>query len=243
MNAPEPIQTFEAARRRQLIEATIETVSEVGFRAASLGEIARLANVSPGLFAHYFGDKDGLLEATLRFMAGRLARATAARMRAAPSPLERVMAVHESALAEEEFEPRTSAVWLAFWGQIMHSEPYRRVQSIYQRRMRSNLRHGLRSLVAADKVASHAVLIAATIDGLWLQSHASRRKRDDGSRARAAVRSLIVILIGDRDEADIRISPEIERAQITNDVTNALRDQRRALARLEAAARRLAGAD
>lgn len=229
MNAPEPMNSFEAARRRQLIEATMDTLAEVGFRAASLGEIARRAGVSQGLFAHYFGDKDGLLEATLRFMAARLARATASRMRAAKTPLERVLAVSEAALADEEFDPRTSAVWLAFWGQIMHSAAYRRVQSIYQRRMRANLRHGLRELVPAEKVELTAVLIAATLDGLWLQSHSAPPRADAAARARDTVKRLILVLIGDAgaDQA------QGERAAIAAAITA----QRAALAHLEDALR------
>ncbi|SFV26096.1 transcriptional regulator BetI [Hyphomicrobium facile] len=189
----EQLRSFEAERRRHLIMATIETVSKVGFKSASLSEIAIKAGVSQSLFAHYFGDKDGLLEATLRFMAARLSFATAARMREARTPLQRVLAVPEAALDAEQFDPRTSAVWLAFWGKIAHSEPYRRVQSIYQRRMRSNLRHGLRSLVAPARVDVCATLIAATIDGLWLQSHATGRA--DAAKARAIVSNLVNLLV------------------------------------------------
>ena len=59
----------EDVRRRQLIEATIDTLAEVGFAATTLALIGQRARVSPGLIAHYFDDKDGLLEATLRSLA------------------------------------------------------------------------------------------------------------------------------------------------------------------------------
>lgn len=245
--------SFEAARRLHLIEATIETLGELGFRAASLGEIARRAKVSPGLFAHYFGDKDGLLEATLRFMAARLTRATAQRMRAAPSALDRVLAVSEAALAPEEFDPRVSSVWLAFWGQLSHSEPYRRVQSIYQRRMRSNLRHGLRALVAQERVESCATLIAATIDGLWLQSHSDQIRWGDSAAARATVRDLAETLIAAHGlsaapgappvsapiAATAHVSdwariPHAGRAEILREAAARLRAERAAIALLEA---------
>ena len=185
----------DTVRRRQLIEATIETLAEVGFHAASLSEIARRAKVSTGLFAHYFGDKDGLLEATLRFMAARLARSTAARLSAAATRLERVFAVCEAALADEEFDRRTGAVWLAFWGQMAHSDRFRRVQRVYELRMISNLRHALHGLVPEDRVDPSAVLIAAGIDGLWLRSHAAAPGDgaifSDGRSARALIRVLI----------------------------------------------------
>ena len=70
----ESIRNVEARRRRQLIDATIEAIADVGFAQASLGEIARRAGVSPGLVAHYFANKDGLLEATMRRLVRELGR-------------------------------------------------------------------------------------------------------------------------------------------------------------------------
>lgn len=200
--------SFEAARRRHLIEATIETLADVGFKAASLGEIARRADVSTGLFAHYFEGKDGLLEATLRFMAARLTRATSLKLRSAATPRERLFAVGDAALADEEFDRRTSAVWLAFWGQMTHSARYQRVQHIYQRRMTSNLRDALRILVPHDRVDAYATLIAATIDGLWLRSHVSGPAASPSvqtiAHSRALLRSLIDELLAGAAAAQSR---------------------------------------
>ncbi len=106
----------EDIRRKQLIDTTILVMAEVGFSATTLGLIAKKAGVSAGLVAHYFGDKDGLLEATLRTLAGRLSRAAAIRMRAAKTPRERLQAVIDANLAPEEMDFHTGTVWLAFWG-------------------------------------------------------------------------------------------------------------------------------
>lgn len=185
----------ETVRRRQLIEATIETLAEVGFHAASLSEIARRAKVSTGLFAHYFGDKDGLLEATLRFVAARLARSTAVGLRAAATRRERLFAICEAALADEEFDRRTRAVWLALWGEMTYSDRFRRVQRIYERRMTSNLRHALRGLVPEERVGVCAALIAAGIDGLWLRSHSDATGDGAGLAAGGSARALIRALV------------------------------------------------
>lgn len=160
----------EDVRRKQLIDTTILVMAQVGFNATTLGLIAKQAGVSAGLVAHYFGDKDGLLEATLRSLASRLSRAAAARMRAARTPRERLQAVIDANLAPEEMDSQTGAVWLAFWGQAIHSDRLKRVQRIYQLRVLSNLRHALRSLAPDAEAERLAVIIAAIIDGLWLRT-------------------------------------------------------------------------
>ena len=40
---------------------TIDSLAELGYVSSTLAQIAGRAGVSPGLVAHYFGDKDGLL--------------------------------------------------------------------------------------------------------------------------------------------------------------------------------------
>jgi betaine-aldehyde dehydrogenase len=160
----------EDVRRKQLIDTTILVMAQVGFNATTLGLIAKQAGVSTGLVAHYFGDKDGLLEATLRSLASRLSRAAAVRLRAAATPRARLQAVIDANLAPEEMDQHTGAVWLAFWGQAIHSERLLRVQRIYQRRVLSNLRHALAQLAPAAEAERLAVIIAAIIDGLWLRT-------------------------------------------------------------------------
>ncbi len=155
----------EDFRRRQLIEATIDAMAELGYVATTLSEIGRRAKVSPGLVAHYFGDKDGLLEATLRHLAARLGRSVIERLGEARTPRERIAAIIEANLAPEEFDHRTGTVWLAFWGQVIHSARLKRVQTVYQQRMLSNLRHALKQIVSPREAPQLAVAIAAAIDG------------------------------------------------------------------------------
>lgn len=181
----------EDVRRRQLIEATIESLAEVGFAACTLMDIGRRAGVSPGLVAHYFGDKEGLLEATLRHLAGRLSRLVSVRLAQARTPRERIQAVIDANLAPEEFDRRTASVWLAFWGQVIHSARFKRVQNVYQRRMLSNLRHGLKQIVPAREAQSIAVAIAAVIDGLWLRETLAAEGEPESAGARAIATAFV----------------------------------------------------
>jgi betaine-aldehyde dehydrogenase len=214
----------EDIRRRQLIQATIESIADVGFAACTLSDIAKRAGVSPGLFAHYFGDKDGLLEATLRSMAARLGRAAAARLRAARLPRERIQAIIDVNLASEEFDRRTSSVWLAFWGQVIHSARFKRVQNIYQRRMLSNLRHALKQIAPRTEAEPIAIGISAMIDGLWLRATLSGDFELDSARARALATAYVDMQLQYADRTDPMAESPAGLPRIRNHIGGRFRD-------------------
>jgi betaine-aldehyde dehydrogenase len=196
---------LEEARRLQLIEVTIDSLAEAGFVGSTLAEIARRADVSPGLVAHYFGDKDALLTEAFRALARRPMASLQVRMRAASTPAGRIQAVIDTNLAPEEFDKRTGSAWLAFWGQVLHAKGLYRVQNAYQRRMLSNLRHALRELVPADEARSLAAMIAAMIDGVWLRAALSGWREADSERAR----SLLTAFVATR--LQVHAAPDLPR--------------------------------
>jgi len=181
----------EEVRRAQLIEVTIDSLAEVGYVGTTLAEIARRAGVSPGLVAHYFGDKDSLLSGAFRTLARSLAARVRARLALAHSARGRVQAVIDTNLAPEEFDKRTGTAWLAFWGQVLHVEGLKRVQTAYQRRMLSNLRSDLRLMIPGDEARSLAAMIAAMIDGVWLRAALSEWQEADSESARALLTAFV----------------------------------------------------
>lgn len=192
---------MEAVRRRQLIEATIDTIHEVGFAAASLQAIAKRAGVSPGLVAHYFDDKNGLLEATLRTLFEDLTRETIKRLKRAKTPRERIDAVIDANLGPRQFDPRLAKVWLAFWAQAMHVPTLARIQRVYQRRMLDNLAHALRQSLPPRRARALAHGLAGLIDGLWLRATLGGGQPDS-----AAARRLL------RDYLDAHLERETAHA-------------------------------
>ncbi len=186
-----PPRPEEDGRRRQLIEMTIDSLAEVGYVGSTLSQIAGRANVSPGLVAHYFGDKDGLLEAAFRALTTGLGEAVLSRLNAADGPRARVQAVIDANLDAKEFDQRTGTAWLAFWGQVLHNEPLRRVQLVYQRRMLSNLRHALKMLLPSSEARRLAAMIAAMIDGVWLRAALSTWREADSESARAMLTAFV----------------------------------------------------
>ena len=181
----------EEGRRAQLIEVTIDSLAEMGYVGSTLAQIAGRADVSPGLVAHYFGDKDGLLEATFRTLTSRLGAAVITRLRQAGDPRERVQAVIDANLDSGEFDRRTGTAWLAFWGQVLHTPSLSRVQAIYQRRMLSNLRHALKMLLGPAEAGRLAAMIAAMIDGVWLRAALSTWREADSGSARAMLTAFV----------------------------------------------------
>ena len=63
---------MEPLRRKQLIEATIQVVADVGLHAATISLISKEAGLSSGIISHYFGGKQGLIEATVRHLLAEL---------------------------------------------------------------------------------------------------------------------------------------------------------------------------
>jgi betaine-aldehyde dehydrogenase len=186
-----PRDEAEDARRVQLIEVTIDSFAEVGYVGTTLAEIARRAGVSPGLVAHYFGDKDGLLEAAFRTLAREVAVRMRERLALARTPRARVQAVIDANLGLENFDKRTGTAWLAFWGQVLHFDGLKRVQTAYQRRMLSNLRNDLRRVIPGEDARSLAAMIAAMIDGVWLRAALSEWKEADSESARALLTAFV----------------------------------------------------
>jgi len=184
-------EPIEEMRRRELVEVTIDSLAEVGFVGTTLAQIAARAGVSPGLVAHYFDDKDGLLEAVFRSLARRVGTQVRARLRLVATPRGRIQAVIDANLAPEEFDQRTGGAWLAFWGQVLHVERLKRIQSVYQRRTLSTLRNSLLKLVAPDEAQSLAAMIAAMIDGVWLRAALSGWREADSESARAMLTAFV----------------------------------------------------
>ena len=181
----------EEPRRRQLIEVTLDSLAELGYVGTTLAQIAGRAGVSPGLVAHYFGDKDGLLNAAFRTLARRVGDQVRMRLRQAQSPRQRIQAVIDANLAPDEFDQRTGTAWLAFWGQVLQVPGLKRVQSVYQRRTLSNLRASLRTLLPAEQAQSLAAMIAAMIDGVWLRAALSGWREADSESARALLSAFV----------------------------------------------------
>jgi len=163
-------RSADANRRLQLIEVTLASLAEVGAQGTTLAHIASQAGVSAGLVAHYFTDKEGLLEAAFRVLLAKHREQLRWRLTAAGETSDRLKACVEACLSPEGLRASDSRAWLAFWSLVHQSAPLARIQRVYQRRMLSSLRAALRPLVPAEELVERAASIAALLEGTWLQA-------------------------------------------------------------------------
>lgn len=83
---------IEEARRRQIIDCTIDLVADRGFAGASLGNIAARAGISKAAVLYHFTSKDNVVGAALIDVFTRLATAVGALIDDAADPTGKLVA-------------------------------------------------------------------------------------------------------------------------------------------------------
>ncbi|MBA0038462.1 transcriptional regulator BetI [Pantoea sp. BIGb0393] len=158
-------------RKEQLINAAFETIGDIGLAGITLSQVAREAGMSTGIVSHYFGDKEGLLNATMRKILRDLRDGIAECRVNAPRQDVRAQLF---AIIDANFHPsQTSAnsmrAWLDFWAASMHNSELRRLQRLNDRRLYSNICWQFRQVMSPELARKSARGLAALIDGLWLR--------------------------------------------------------------------------
>jgi len=165
-----PKKDVEPVRREQLIRATFQTIDEIGMADATVATIARKAGLSSGIVAHYFGDKDGLLNAAMRQILREL-KAAVARYRdaAAGDARSQLRAIVDGNFDDSQTNGTAMRVWLTFWAASMHQPELARLQRANDQRLFSNLCHQFNRQLPHAQARLSARGLAAMIDGLWLR--------------------------------------------------------------------------
>ena len=179
---------MQPIRRSQLIAATLEAVDQVGMADASIAYIARLAGVSNGIISHYFKDKNGLLEATMRHLMQALRDAVAERRQALSddSPRAHLRAMIDGNFDDSQVNGPAMKTWLAFWASSMHQPALRRLQRVNDHRLYSNLCGQFHRALPQDQARFAARGLASLIDGLWLRGALSGEAFDTEQARRIA---------------------------------------------------------
>ncbi|MCU0909714.1 MAG: transcriptional regulator BetI [Rhodobacteraceae bacterium] len=173
---------MEPIRRDALVKATIAEVGRAGSLDVTVAQIARAAGMSPALAHHYFGAKEAMFVAAMRYILGLWGAEVRGALRAARTPAERVEAVIAASFSPINFRQDVVAAWLMFYVEAQRDPGARRLLRVYQRRLASTLTHALRPTLG-DRARAGANRLGALIDGLYIRAALADGGPDAGAAA------------------------------------------------------------
>ena len=183
-------------RKQQLIEATLASIDEFGLYHTTITTISRKAGLSSGIINHYFGGKQQLIEATVRFLLEQLNHSLVEKTAGKTvSPAQRLNLIVESNFSYFQRSQSATKAWLSFWEQSLHNAALARLQHINNQRLLSNLRYSFKQLMPRDQAVKAAQATAAMIDGFWLRSALSQEAEPDFQESERLCKQFIEKLI------------------------------------------------
>lgn len=159
---------MEPIRRAALVKATIDQIGVTGTLDVTVSQIAKRAGVSSALAHHYFGGKEQIFLAAMRHVLAVYATEVRDALAKSTTPRDRLEAIIRSGFGRSNFRRPVVASWLNFYVLAQTSLEARRLLTVYQGRLHSNLVYNLRPLVGdrADMVARR---LGGLVDGLYLR--------------------------------------------------------------------------
>lgn len=179
MSARRPFRHLgEVARRRALVDATLDCIAEGGPQAATVRAIALRAGVTPGLIRHYFNSKEELIASAHEQLMTGLTEASAAALDQLPAdPLARLAGFIANAVTPPVAEARTVALWAASMQLVPRDSAMRSVHEAtylaFRDRLEGLIGEALRAAGKnADPATTRRLAIAgnALLDGLWIEA-------------------------------------------------------------------------
>ena len=161
--------------RRLLIEATLESIVEVGFSSTSVSEIVTRANLSRGMVHLYFDNKDALLVAAARHSAEVYYDTLSEQLQTAgSSPQEVVQTVILSDLGDALLNERAIKIWFAFRGEAHANEAIAQFSDTRDDHLQDMIFDAFLEMATAQQLpesgkiardATHGTL--ALLEGMW----------------------------------------------------------------------------
>lgn len=180
-----------AVRRRQIIDATVDAISRVGFAETTLAEVARLCGMSQASLIFHFRTKDALLVETLRHLSDEYREAWCAALEAAPpDPLSRICALVAADFLPHLVQRKKVVAWHGLWAEAKSRPTYKRICGERDEERAEVMVEACAALLASlerpegaskAQAADVASIIDSLCDGLWqrlLMEHRSFTRAD-----------------------------------------------------------------
>jgi len=200
-----------AMRRRQLIEATIDSIVEHGLSATTLATVSDGAGLSQGVAVFYFKNKQTLLAETLRYHYEEYNKVWQSLVAAAPDdPVEKLLALVGADVDERICNPRHLALWNSFWGEAKARPTFAEICDTCDAEHTEVL---LRLCKQAEHLIADPAWSAETMaealdtitDGMWIRMHVTPSSMDKASGRRLLGRFLATLLPSRHDRIMARM--------------------------------------
>jgi len=157
-------------RRDQLVNATVSVIDEVGLANATLGQIADRIGISAGLIPHYFGDKKGLIYATMRKLMADVKALHDELQKDIDKndPIAQIKVIIDANFHVQQDNQSLIKTWLNFWLASLYDTELYRLQKVNEHILYSSLYSHFAKIIDRTKARDAARGLAAMIDGLWL---------------------------------------------------------------------------
>ncbi len=185
-----------AARRQQLIDATMKCIARKGMGSTTLGDVAGEAGLSQGIVNLHFESKENLLKETLRSLAGEYReKFDKALQKSGPHAADKLRAVMEQDLGPSICNQRKLAVWFAFWGEVKSRPTYRRMCDEWDQHYDEVVAELCEELITEGNYKNIDAMtvaygVSSMINGLWLSCLISPQTWDRNN-AMAAIMSYL----------------------------------------------------
>ena len=170
-----PRPSIDHIRRPQILAAAAEVIAERGVAATRIADVAERSGVSPPAVLYWFDSKEQLLAEALTADDDRFYEELSGRLAEAETPAERMVALIETAAADNDF-----ALWMELWTWALRDADLRAARERFDSRWRAAIEAVVADGVAAGEFgtrvgatvdpAQAALAIAALIDGLTVQA-------------------------------------------------------------------------
>lgn len=164
----------KAARRAQLIEATIDSLARRGYAETTMADVADGAGLSRGIVNFHFESKENLLIATLQHLADEyVGHWEAAVTKAGPRAADRLWAVVAADFDRRVCTRRKIAAWCAFWGEAKSRPTYQALCGARDDKYQQVVQGILAELKAEAGYGyapeAMALSLCAMLEGLWVR--------------------------------------------------------------------------
>ncbi len=161
--------SIKEIRRRELVEAARDVISENGYEKTTIAKIAERAGFSVGYLHHHFSSKDQLLLELIRVINAEMHDLLVREFPNFEEPLDRILLILEANIGPNMFKASNAPAWMSFLARTRHDPEFSRMYEVLYRRMRSNLLPQLRVFLSQASASKAADDLYAMIDGYWVR--------------------------------------------------------------------------